>query len=163
MELHRWRPSSGEAALNAALVSADIARGYEEYFALIDLFYAECVEVSSESTAPVTVDRIRLREVVAGWLVPFHVFAEIGSLSVSLQAVAEIPSDAPATFHSTWKLELTGVTGSRCTLTWDCARTWKDDRVVAECHYNYQQIGGPLGPNDLHWAKEPPDQDPVPS
>ena len=39
---------SAERALNAAIVNADIARGYEEYLTLVDQYYAEDVEVSSD-------------------------------------------------------------------------------------------------------------------
>ena len=45
---------SAERALNAAIVNADIARGFEEYLTLVDRYYAEDVEVSTDvSPGPV--------------------------------------------------------------------------------------------------------------
>jgi hypothetical protein len=35
------RAVSAERALNTAIVNADITRGYEEYLALVDQYYAE--------------------------------------------------------------------------------------------------------------------------
>ena len=42
------RAVSTERALNAAIVSADITRGYEEHLTLVDQYYAEDVEVSTD-------------------------------------------------------------------------------------------------------------------
>ena len=41
-----------ERELNEALVNADIANSYEEFLAIFDRFYAEQVEVASDSTRP---------------------------------------------------------------------------------------------------------------
>ena len=49
------RAVSAERALNTAIVNTDITRGYEEYLALVDQYYADDVEVSSDtSPEPVT-------------------------------------------------------------------------------------------------------------
>ena len=39
------RAVSAERALNTAIVNADITRGFEEFLALVDQYYAEDVEV----------------------------------------------------------------------------------------------------------------------
>ena len=44
------RAVSAERALNTAIVNADIPRGYEEYLALVDQYYADDVEVSSDTS-----------------------------------------------------------------------------------------------------------------
>jgi hypothetical protein len=152
-----WERSTRESALNAALVAADIGRGYEEYLALIDSLYAEDVEATSVPDDRMIIGRNQLRHAMMEWLVPIHVLAEIGGLSVSLHRVAEIRSDVPTTKYTTWALELRGVTGVGCTVTWECARTWKDGRVVAEHHDNHQRIGEPLGVTDVHLAGAQPE------
>jgi hypothetical protein len=52
-----WRP-----ALNAALVAADIGRGYEEYLALVDSFYAEDIEVASEACLKAVVGSVNSKQ-----------------------------------------------------------------------------------------------------
>jgi hypothetical protein len=141
-----------EGALNAALLTADISRSYEEYVALVDCFYADDVEAASEGSPTPVVGRGQLRALMTHWLLPLHVMAEIGGLSVTLQLSEETPTDVIGTRHSAWVLELVGATGSRCTLTWSCSRKWKDARVVSEYHYNHHQTGGPLGWNDLQFS-----------
>ena len=44
------RAVSAERALNTAIVNADITRGFEEYMALVDQYYAEDVEVSTDTS-----------------------------------------------------------------------------------------------------------------
>ena len=54
---------------------------------------------------------------LAGFLVPLHVFAEIGGVSVSIQS-SPIRGDRADETHSAWTLQLRGVTGTTCTVTW---------------------------------------------
>jgi len=49
--------SSAERALNAAIVNADITRGFEEYLALVD-DYAEDVEVSTDVSPDLMADSL---------------------------------------------------------------------------------------------------------
>ena len=53
------RAVSAERALNTAIVNADITRGFEEYLALVDQYYAEDVEVSADTSPEPVVGRDR--------------------------------------------------------------------------------------------------------
>ena len=64
---------SAERALNAAIVNADITRGFEEYLALVDQYYAEDVEVSTDVSPDPLVGKQRLKSVLLGFLVPLHI------------------------------------------------------------------------------------------
>jgi len=59
---------STERALNAAIVSADITRGYEEYLTLVDQYYAEDVEVSTDVSPDTLVGKHRLKSLLLGFL-----------------------------------------------------------------------------------------------
>ena len=55
-----------------------------------------------------------------------------------------------------WTLELVGVSGKICTVSWRILRKWNESRVVLEHHYDYQQSGEPLTDVDLRFeAPEP--------
>src|ERR1700738_5511512 len=82
---------SAERALNTAIVNADITRSFEEYLALVDQYYAEDVEVSTETSPEPVVGRDRLKSILFGFLGPFHMIAEIGGLWGTLRGAA-IPS-----------------------------------------------------------------------
>jgi hypothetical protein len=51
--------------------------------------------------------------------------------------------------HSAWTLDLVGVSGRTCTVTWRALRKWHGSRIVYEHHYDEQQNGGPLTSDDL--------------
>jgi hypothetical protein len=70
--------------LNAAIVSADISASYEGFLAIVDQFYADDVELRSDSSPEPLIGRDRLKSRLFGFLVPLHVMAEIGGLSVSV-------------------------------------------------------------------------------
>src|SRR5260370_138429 len=89
-----------------------------------------------------------VRALLAGFLVPLHVFAEIGGVSVSIQW-SPLTGDRPDETHSAWTLELRGVTGASCRVTWCSRRRWRAGRVLSEHHYDHHQIGGPLTFSDL--------------
>ena|ERR1700730_12271008 len=84
---------SAERALNTAIINADITRSFEEYLALVDQYYAEDVEVSTETSPEPVVGRDRLKSILFGFLGPFHMIAEIGGLWVTLRG-ASIPSES---------------------------------------------------------------------
>ena len=134
--------------LNTAIVSADISASYEEFLAIVDEFYADDVEVHSDSSPEPLVGRARLKSLLMGFLVPVHVMAEIGGLSVS---VSEIPiaGDSLDEQHSQWSLELVGVTGRAVRVGWSVRRRWKQSRVIREYHYDHHQEGEALGLSDL--------------
>src|SRR5260221_705516 len=75
-----------ERELNAAIVTADISASYEEFLAIVDQFYADDVELRSDSSPEPLIGRERLKSRLYGVLVPLHVIAEIGGVSVSASA-----------------------------------------------------------------------------
>jgi hypothetical protein len=62
------RAVSAEGALNSAIVNADITRGFEEYLALVDQYYAEDVEVSTDTSPEPVVGRDRLKSILFRFL-----------------------------------------------------------------------------------------------
>jgi hypothetical protein len=139
---------SRERALNAAIVQAQISEGYEQYLGIFDAFYADDVEVSSETQEEPIRGKVAVRSLLTSFLYPLHVMAEVGGLLVSVRHT-EIPADATVETHSTWTVDLVGVSGTTCTLSWRVFRKWHGSRVVYEHHYDQQQIGEPLTLNDL--------------
>ena len=137
-----------ERTLNAAIVRAEIARGYEEYLEIFDAFYADDVEGSSEATEEPIRGKAGVRSLVFGFLVPLHTMAEVGGVSISVRQTP-IPGDVVDETHSAWILELVGATGKVCALSWRTFRKWNDWRVVLEHHYDHQQSGEPLSEGDL--------------
>ena len=97
------RAVSAERALNTAIVNADITRGFEEYLALVDQYYAEDVEVSTDVSLHPLVGRHRLKSLLLGFLAPPHMVAEIGGLWVSIHE-ASIAGDSLDEQHSEWSL-----------------------------------------------------------
>ncbi len=140
--------ASADRALNTAIVNADITRGFEEYLTLVDQYYAEDVEVSTDVSPNRLVGKHRLKSLLLGFLVPLHMMAEIGGLWVSIHG-ASIPGDSLDEQHSEWSLELIGVTGRRVTEAWCVRRRWKQSRVVSEYHYAHRQEGEALSFDDL--------------
>ena len=140
---------AAEQTLNAAILRAEIARSYEEFLEIFDKFYADDVEVSSEDSSETIRGKERVLPFLLNFLVPLHVVAEVGGLSISVHQT-EIPRDAANETHSSWKVDLTGIGGKRCTLKWHAIRRWKASRVVYEHHYDHEQIGGPLTEDDLN-------------
>src|SRR5580692_1968258 len=137
-----------ERTLNAAIIHANISESFKEYLEIFDEFYAEDVEVSSETEEEPIHGKARVRSLIANFLVPLHIMAEIGGLLVSVRQTA-IPGDAADETHSAWTLELVGVSGRSCTVSWRALRKWNGSRIVYEYHYDHQQRGGPLTSNDL--------------
>src|SRR6266850_3473577 len=140
-----------ERVLNAAVVRADISESFEEYLEIFDAFYDDDIEVSSEAGEEPIRGKARVRSFIANFLAPLHVIAEVGGLLISIRQTA-IPGDAAADeTHSAWTLELVGVSGRSCTVSWRALRRWNGSRVVYEYHYDHQQNGGPLTSNDLNF------------
>ena len=137
-----------ERALNAAIVQANISESFEEYLGIFDAFYADDIDVSSETHE----EKIRGKAIVSAllldFLIPFHVMAEIGGLQVSIRQKA-MHGDTAGETHSEWTLDLGGASGRTCTLSWRALRKWNGSRVVYEHHYEQQQSGGGLTMADL--------------
>jgi len=137
---------TAERVLNAAIVRAEITESFEEYLEIFDAFYADDVEVSSDTET--ILGKAKIRSLLFNFLVPLHVMAEVGGLSISIRETA-IPGDTASETHSAWTLDLVGVSGATCTLRWYTLRKWNGSRVVYERHYDHQQIGAPLTFDDL--------------
>jgi hypothetical protein len=137
-----------ERVLNAAILAADISRGWEEYLEILDAFYADDVEVTAETEPDPARGKERIRELLFNFLAPLHVMVESGGLAVHARE-SSIRGDAPDETHSTWSVSLIGVNGRTCTLDWCTLRRWEGSRVIYEHHYDYQQDGGPLTEDDL--------------
>ncbi len=149
------RSQTAERSLNAAIVQAEISRSFEEYLGIFDEFYADDVEVSSETPEETIRGKARVRSLLLNFLVPLHVMAEVGGLSVSIRE-SPIPGDAAGETYSSWRLDLVGASGKTCTLKWRTFRKWNGSSVVMERHYDQQQIGGPLAFDDLSFSTVDP-------
>jgi hypothetical protein len=139
---------TAERVLNAAIVRAEISESFEAYLEIFEASYADDIEVSSDTLTEPIRGKARVRSLIFNFLVPLHVMAEIGALSVSIRETA-IPGDAADQTNSAWTLDLAGVSGATCTLKWCTHRRWAGSRVVYERHYDHQQSGGPLTQDDL--------------
>jgi hypothetical protein len=137
-----------ERALNSAIVRAEISESFEEYLEIFEAFYADDIEVSSETAEESIRGKDRVRSLLVSFLVPLHVMSEIGGLATSIRQTA-IPGNVADETHSAWTLDLVGVSGRTCTVTWRALRKWHGSRVVYEYHYDEQQNGGPLTSDDL--------------
>ena len=148
-ELH-----ASEKVLNSAIIAADISSGWEAYLEIFDTFYADQVEVSEGAESGAVFGRERIRALLFKFLVPLHVMAEIGGLSVQIRE-SPIPGDTANETHSAWSVDLIGVSGRTCQISWCTLRRWADSRVVYESHYDHKQIGGPLTIDDLRLSPSP--------
>ena len=60
-----------ERVLNSAIIAADISQGWEEYLEIFDAFYADDVEVDTDTeTGPIR-GRERIRELLFNFLARF--------------------------------------------------------------------------------------------
>ena len=143
-----------EKILNSAIISADISSGWEEYLEIFDAFYADDVEVTDGTKSNAIFGKERMRALLYKFLVPIHVMAEIGGLSVRIRETP-IHGDTAGETHSAWSVDLIGVSGRTCHVSWCTLRRWADSRVVYERHYDHQQIGGPLTGDDLRLSLSP--------
>jgi hypothetical protein len=141
---------TAERTLNAAIVHADISRSYEEYLEIFDAFYAEDIEGSSETVEEPIRGKAGVRSLLFSFLVPLHALSEACGVSISIRET-EIPGDVIDETHSAWSLELVGVSGKICIVSWRIFRRWNESRVVLEHHYDYQQSGEPLTHDDLRF------------
>ena len=128
----------GEQALNAAIIQAKISESFEEYLEIFDAFYADNVELRDETREEPIRGKSRVRSLLFDFLVPLHVMAEVGLLSVSIHETS-IPGDVANETHSAWRLHLKAPSGSTCTLSWYVVRRWIGSHVVYERHYDHHQ------------------------
>jgi len=141
-------PGIEEQVLNASIVRADISRSFEEYLEIFDAFYAEDIEVSSGTGEERIRGKARVGPLLLNFLIPLHVMAEIGGVSISIRN-SSIPGDVADETHSEWTLDLVAASARTCTLSWRTFRKWNGPYVIYEHHYDQRQTGGPLTFNDL--------------
>src|SRR5262249_27647478 len=132
-----------ERALNAAIVQANISESFEEHLGIFDAFYADDIEVSSETHEEVIRGKPRVRALLCDFLIPLHIMAEVGGLQVSIRQIA-MPGDTAGETHSEWTLNFFWVSCTACTVSWRALRKWNGSQVVDEHHYDQHQIGRPL-------------------
>jgi hypothetical protein len=142
------RHQASERMLNTAITQARISESFEEYLEIFDKFYADEVEVSSETQHEPIRGKARVGSLLLSFLVPLHVIAEVGGLAISIQETT-FPGDAANEIHSAWTLHIAGVSGKTCMLNWRALRKWDGTRVVYEHHYDLQRSGEPLTFDDL--------------
>src|SRR5882762_6031093 len=82
-----------ERTLNAAIIQANISESFEEYLNIFDEYYADDIEVGSETGEQPIRGKARVRSIIANFLIPLHMMAEIGGLLISLRQTT-IPGDA---------------------------------------------------------------------
>jgi len=156
------RSQTRDRVLNAAIVKADISRSFEEYLEIFDAFYADDVEVIDEAREESIRGKARVRALLFNFLVPFHVMAEVGGLSIFIRQTP-IPGDVAGETNSAWTIDLVAASGATCTLSWCTLRRWNRAKVAFECHYNYEQKGGPLTLNDFKLSAVEPAEGRLPS
>jgi hypothetical protein len=71
-----------ERTLNAAIVQADISESFEQYLEIFDAFYADDIEVTSDTGEDPIRGKARVGSLLASFLVPLHVMAELNGLLI---------------------------------------------------------------------------------
>src|SRR6516165_9518260 len=109
------RHQASERMLNTAITQARISESFEEYLEIFDKFYADEVEVSSETQHEPIRGKAWVGLLLLDFLVPLHVMSEVGGLAVSIKQTT-ISGDVANEIHSAWTLNIVGVSGKTCTL-----------------------------------------------
>ena len=86
------RTRTRDRVLNAAIARADISESFEKYLEIFDAFYADDIEVSDQTRAEPIRGKAKVRSLLFNFLVPLHVMAEVGGLSISIRETP-IPGD----------------------------------------------------------------------
>jgi hypothetical protein len=105
-----------EKVLNSAIIAADISSGWEKYLEIFDAFYADDVEVTDATESSAVFGKERMRALLYKFLVPIHVMAEIGGLSVQIRE-SPIHGDGADETHSIWSVDLIGLSGRTCQIS----------------------------------------------
>src|SRR5260221_2536794 len=135
--------AASERALNGEILAAEISESYEEHLEIFDHFYADDIHATTDGLKEPVEGKAAVRARLAGFLVPLHVFAEIGGVSVSIEG-SPITGDRPAETNSEWTLELHGGTGASCRVTWCSRGTWLAGGVVSLVHLGQHQACRPF-------------------
>ena len=79
------RSQAAEHMLNTAITQAKISESFEEYLEIFDKFYADDVQVTSETQQEPIRGKARVGSLLLNFLVPLHVMAEVGGLAISIK------------------------------------------------------------------------------
>jgi len=142
-----------EHTLNAVIADLPIGKGYEEWLATVDRFYAEHVQVSSDAAPGRLIGRARVKLALLKLIAPLHTVADADSRTVSLRCMP-IYADRHNEHHSAWWLESVGASGRRATVRWCVRRIWRRGLVVHEHFYENDMNGETLAVDDL-WIPAP--------
>jgi len=142
-----------ERTLNAALAGLHVDTGYEEWLAIVDRFYAEHVQVSSDATPGRLVGRARAKQALLNVLAPLHMWAGADIESISLRCLP-IYADRHNEYHSAWSLDIVAGSGRRATVRWCVRRIWRGGLVVHEHFYENDMNGATLAADSL-WSPSP--------
>src|SRR5260370_7534101 len=134
---------TAEHMLNTAITQAKISESFEEYLEIFGNFYADDVQVSSETQHEPIRGKARVGSLLLNLLVPLHVMAEVGGLAISIKGTT-ISGDAANEINSAWTLNIVGVSGKTCSLNWRTLRKWNGSRVVYDPHYDHHRHRQPL-------------------
>src|SRR5260370_33150154 len=93
--------TASERALNGAILAAEISESYEEHLEIFDRFYADDIHATADELKEPVEGKAAVRALLAGFLVPLHVFAEIGGGSVCLHC-GPLTGERAGETHSAW-------------------------------------------------------------
>src|SRR5258705_11080180 len=102
-----------DRVLNAAIVRANISESFEKYLEIFDAFYADDIEVSDESRAEPIRGKARVRSLLFNFLLPLHVMAEVGGLSISIRGTP-IPGDVAGKPSPACRIDSCAASGATC-------------------------------------------------
>jgi hypothetical protein len=142
-----------ESSLNAALASVQADTGYAEWLAIVDRFYAEHVQVSSDATPGRLVGRARAKQALLTLLAPIRTWVGADIESISLRCLP-IYADRHDEHHSAWSLEVVAGSGRRAAVRWSVRRIWRGGFVVHE-HFYENDMNGQAFASDSLWIPTP--------
>jgi hypothetical protein len=124
-----------EHALNAALAGLHAGGGhgsaFEECQAIVDRFYADHVQVSSDATPGRLIGKGRVKQALGMLLAPLFATQSADSRSMSLRCIP-IYADRHDEHHSAWSLDFIDAAGRRASVHWSVRRIWRRGLVVHE-------------------------------
>src|SRR5260370_2524679 len=105
------RSQAAEHMLNTAITQAKISESFEEYLEIFDKFYADDVQVSSETQHEPIRGKARVGSLLLNFLVPLHVMAEVRGLAISIKET-RISGNSPNQTHSPCTLTIPSLPGT---------------------------------------------------
>ena len=117
-----------DRVLNAAIIRADISNSYEEYLEIFDDFYADDVEASDQRRDEPIRGKAQVRSLLMSFLVPLHVMAEVGGLSIFIR---ETPVSGDVAGETNSALDSRPGCRVRCNLHSKLVRVSKMERLAS--------------------------------